>query len=393
MVTAKDILLRLKGDKAVWIIVFMLFCASILAIYSTTGTIAFKNHSGNTERFLIQQFIFIVLGITVIYVVSNMKYMYFHRVAPWLFIAAVPLLIFTLAAGAEINDAKRWIEIPFLNRTIQSSDFARIALIIFVARSLSKKQDYIKDFQSAFVPIIFPIILICFLIALADFSTAGLLFVTCLMMMFIGRVSMKYIILLVLMGIVACTLILLIAQYFPGLTRVDTGAARLNEFFGSEGGYQINLAKTAIANGEIFGVGPGNSLQRNYLPSAYADFIYSIICEEYGLIGGFVILGIYMWLLFRCINIVTRCPKTFGSILAIGLGLNIVIQAFTNIAVSVHLVPVTGLTLPLVSMGGTSLLFTCVSFGMILSVSRFIDENKGIEKEITETDIRHAFSV
>ncbi|MEE9372479.1 MAG: FtsW/RodA/SpoVE family cell cycle protein [Saprospiraceae bacterium] len=393
MTTAKDILLHLKGDKAVWAIVLMLFCVSILAVYSAAGTIAWKNYAGNTERFLIQQLLFVLMGITVVYILSNIKYMYFHKIAPWLIITAVPLLIITMAAGVEINEARRWINIPFLNRTIQTSDFARIALIIFVARSLSKKQDFIKDFQSAFVPIIFPIILICFLIALEDFSTAGLLFVTCLMMIFIGRVSMKYIILLILLGIVALTFILLIAQYFPDFTRVDTGAARLNEFFGSTGGYQIDLSKTAIASGEFFGAGPGNSMQKNYLPSAYADFIYSIICEEYGLLGGFTILGIYMWLLFRCINIVTRCPKTFGAILAMGLGLNIVIQALTNIAVSVHLVPVTGLTLPLVSMGGTSVLFTCVSFGMILSVSRFIDQNNGIEKEITETDIRHAFSV
>ena len=393
MTTAKDILINLKGDKAVWIIVFMLFAVSLLAIYSTTGTIAFKNEGGNTERFLIQQIIFVAMGLGTIYIVSNMKYMYFHKIAPWLLIIAIPMLIFTMAAGAEINDARRWITIPILNRTIQTSDFARIALIIFVARSLSKKQDFIKDFQSAFVPIIFPIILICFLIALADISTAGLLFITCLMMMFIGRVSMKYIIMLILMGIVAFTFILLIHKYFPEFTRIGTAISRLETFFGGEGGYQINLSKTAIASGEIFGAGPGNSLQRNYLPSPYADFIYSIICEEYGLIGGLVIIAIYLGLLFRCTSIVTKCPKTFGAILAIGLGINIVMQAMINIAVSVHLVPVTGMTLPLISMGGTSVLFTCVSFGIILSVSRFIEENKGEEKEMTETDLRHAFSL
>jgi cell division protein FtsW len=213
------------------------------------------------------------------------------------------------------------------------------------------------------------------------------------MMMFIGRVSMKYIILLLLLGIVAFALILLVGQHFPDLVRIETWSSRLNDFLGSEGNWQVNHSKTAIANGGIFGVGPGNSFQRNYLPYAYADFIYSIICEEYGLIGGFAILGLYLWLLFRCISIVTRCPKTFGAILAIGLCLNIVIQAFTNIAVSVHLVPVTGLTLPLVSMGGTSVLFTCISFGIILSVSRYIEERNGVEEEIKETDLRNAFGV
>jgi len=286
----------------------------------------------------------------VVYVVSNMKYMYFHSIAPWLLLVAILLLAFTLSpAGTEINGAKRWLMIPFINRTIQTSDLARIALIIFVARSLSQRQDHIKDFRSAFVPIIVPILIICSLIALADLSTAGLLFVTCMMMMFVGRVSMKYIIMLILLGLVMLTMIIILWKFFPELTRIDTAVSRLEEFIRGEGGYQINLSKAAIASGEFFGVGPGNSIQRNYLPSPYADFIYSIICEEYGLIGGFVILGIYLWLLFRCTSIVTRCPKTFGAILAIGLGLNIVMQALINIAVSVHLVPVTGMTLPLIT--------------------------------------------
>ena len=204
--------------------------------------------------------------------------------------------------------------------------------------------------------------------------------------------------LLLLLGIVAFAFILLIGQHFPEIVRVDTWASRINNFMSGEGSWQIDLSKTAIANGGILGVGPGNSFERNYLPYAYADFIYSIICEEYGLLGGFVILGIYLWLLFRCINIVTRCPKTFGALLAIGLCLNIVIQAFTNIAVSVDLVPPTGLTLPLVSMGGTSVLFTCMSLGIILSVSRFIEEAQSKEEELDENELkvaelRNAFSV
>ena len=388
-----DILAKLKGDKAVWIIVFILGITSILSVYSAAGSMAFKNHDGNTERFLVQQLMFIGVGIFIVYIASSLNYMIYSKIAPWLILLAIPLLFITIALGADINEARRWISIPWINKTIQTSDFARIALIIFIAKSISKKQEFIKDFQSAFVPIIFPIILICSLIAPADLSTAGLLFTTCLMMMFIGRVSMKYIILLVLLGVVAFAVILLVGQYFPDLVRIETWSHRLNDFLSPDGSYQVNLSKSAIASGGIFGEGPGNSFMKDFLPYAYADFIYSIICEEYGLIGGFTILGVYMWLLFRCISIVTRCPKTFGSILAIGLCLNIVIQAFTNIAVSVHLVPVTGLTLPLVSMGGTSVLFTCVSFGIILSVSRFIEESKGKEEEIKEADLRHAFSV
>ena len=220
-----------------------------------------------------------------------------------------------------------------------------------------------------------PVIIICLLIAPEDLSTAALLFVTCLLMMFIGRISFKFVFLLIIMGIIGLSILVMIGSVFPDLVRVDTWISRINDFmYNTDGGYQLQQSKIAIASGEITGVGPGNSMQRNFLPFAYADFIYAIIVEEYGLIGGFTILGLYSWLLFRCTRIVTRCPKTFGAILAMGLCLNIVIQAFANIAVSVQLVPATGLTLPLVSMGGTSILFTCISLGIILSVSRYVEE-------------------
>ncbi len=390
----QDILTKLKGDKVIWLIVILLGLTSILSVYSAAGSMAFKNRGGNTEYYLIQQLLFIGVGFFVVFVTSSLHYMWYSKIAPWLILLTVPLLLYTMTMGTAINEAARWINIPWIDKTIQTSDFARIALIIFIAKSISKKQEFIKDFQSAFVPIIFPIILICSLIAPADLSTAILLFSTSIMMMFIGRVSMKYILVLLLMGIAAFAFILFIGQQFPELVRVDTWTTRINDFVSPEGSYQMDHSKAAIANGGIFGVGPGNSFQRNYLPYAYADFIYSIICEEYGLIGGFAILGIYLWLLFRCIGIVTRCPKTFGAILAIGLCLNIVIQAFTNIAVSVHLVPVTGLTLPLVSMGGTSVLFTCISFGIILSVSRFIEEARTEEKqELKVPEFRNAFGI
>jgi cell division protein FtsW len=195
--------------------------------------------------------------------------------------------------------------------------------------------------------------------------------------MFIGRISLKFVGLLGLMGIMMFSILIVLGVFFPDFVRLETWISRFNEFmYNTDGGYQIQQSKIAIANGEFFGVGPGNSVQRNYLPYPYADFIYAIICEEYGLIGGISILGLYLWLLVRCMSIITQCPKTFGSILAMGLCLNIVIQAFANIAVSVQLVPVTGLTLPVISMGGTSILFTCIAFGIILSVSRYVEEAK-----------------
>jgi cell division protein FtsW len=290
------------------------------------------------------------------------------------------MLIFTLGFTDDVNDAKRWITIPFIDKTFQTSDLAKLALIIYVARSLAIKQEYIKDFKSAFVPLIIPVVLVCILIAPADLSTAALLFVTCLLMMIIGRVSIKYVILLTLIGIAALSLLVLLGTVFPDFIRVETWVSRVNGFlFNTADNWQVNQSKIAIANGGILGVGPGASMQRNFLPLPYADFIYAIICEEYGLWGAGMIILLYLTLLFRCIKMITRCPKTFGSILAIGLCLSIVLQAFANMAVSVNLLPVTGLTLPLISMGGTSILFTCISLGIILSVSKYVEEYSATE--------------
>jgi len=314
------------------------------------------------------------------YMSYRFNYMFYSRLAPMLLLISVPLLIYTLGFGPEINDARRWLDIPLIDQRFQTSDLARLALVMYIARSIAKKQDVIKDLKSAFIPLIIPVVLVCMLIAPSDLSTALLLFMTCLLMMIIGRVSMNYIVLLAVVGAVGLAFLIILGTAFPELVRLDTWIARVNEFLGgSEGGYQIVQSKIAIASGEFFGVGPGNSLQRNYLPYAYADFIFAIICEEYGLIGAFTLVALYLGLLYRCTSMVTRCPKTFGSILAIGLCLNVVIQAFANMAVSVNLVPVTGLTLPIISMGGTSILFTCISLGIILSVSRYVEEYSAFE--------------
>jgi cell division protein FtsW len=373
MSTAKSILYHLKGDRTIWAIVGMLALFSILAVYSIAGSIAYSSSGGVQVQMLKHAFILMV-GLGVVYVASKVEYINYSRLAPFMLVVAVVLLVYTLGYGTEINDAHRWITVPFVGLTFQTSDFAKLALIVYVARSISKKQDYIKDLKSAFVPIIIPIVVICGLIAPADLSTALLLFVTCMMMMFIGRVSMKYIFLLIAFGVLMMVVLIAIGTIFPDVIRVDTWISRVNEFLGNtDGGYQVQQAKIAVADGSWFGVGPGNSIQRNFLPFAHADFIYAIICEEYGLLGAFLIIGLYLGLFLRAVVMVTKCPKAFGAVLAIGLSLSLIIQAFANIAVSLHLVPVTGLTLPMVSMGGTSMLFTCVAFGMILSVSRYIE--------------------
>ncbi len=366
---------ELRGDRTIWMILAILSMFSILAVYSSTGSIAFKEQGGNTEFYLLKHGIFVLGGLFLAYCCYLLHYTNYSKLAPILLLLSIPLLVYTIANGAEYNQARRWISVPVLDFTIQTSDFAKMALIIYVARAISAKQEYIKDFNSAFLPIIVPILIICGLIAPADLSTALLLFTTCLLMMFMGRVDIKFVFLLMFLGVVVFAFLIVIGEFHPDIVRVDTWVSRMTDFANnSDGGYQLQQAKIAIADGEFFGVGPGNSVQRNYLPAPYSDFIYAIICEEYGLLGGFVLLSLYVMLFFRCVSIVTRSPKTFGAMLVLGLGLNIVVQALTNIAVSVHLLPVTGLTLPMVSMGGTSIIFTSVAFGIILSASRYIEK-------------------
>lgn len=366
---------ELQGDRAIWMIVALLSLISLLAVYSATGSIAFTQRGGNTEFYLIKHSIFLIAGLVLTYLCYVLHYTQYMRMAPVLIMLSIPLLVYTIAFGAEINEARRWITVPGIGLTVQTSDFAKLSLIIYVAKAISSKQEYIKDFNSAFLPIIVPILIICGLIAPADLSTSLILFATCMMMMFIGRVDIKYILLLLILGIVVFSILIIVGTIFPEIVRTGTWITRMQEFFtNTDGGYQVQMSKTAIAEGGWFGVGPGNSLLRNYLPAPYSDFIYAIICEEYGLFGGFIVLGLFVLLFFRCVSIVTRSPKAFGAMLVMGLGLYLTTQALANVAVSVDLVPVTGLTLPLLSMGGTSIIFSSIAFGIILSVSRYIEK-------------------
>ncbi|MBI5916179.1 MAG: FtsW/RodA/SpoVE family cell cycle protein [Bacteroidetes bacterium] len=365
---------ELRGDRVIWMILAVLSIFSILAVYSSTGTIAYKLSGGNTTSYLIKHVLILGFGLFLAYLAYLTPYMRFMRMAPWLWLLAFGLLVYTLGFGKEINQARRWIEIPFIGLTFQTSDFAKMALILLVAREISRHKDYIKDFSKAFVPIILPIILITGLIAPADLSTAIVLFATCFTMMFIGRVDFRFMGLLVLLAVVMFAFLIVVHKFVPDIVRVDTWTSRLQDWLGNpEGTFQNQQAKIAIANGGIFGSGPGNSIQRNYLPTPYADFIYAVFCEEYGLVGSFILLGLYVMLFFRTVRLVTISEKSFGAMLAVGLSLNIVIQALTNMAISVQLVPVGGLTLPMVSWGGTSVLFSCLFFGIILSVSRYIE--------------------
>lgn len=365
---------ELRGDRTIWMIIAVLSLFSILAVYSASGWEAWRSRGGDTTIFLVKHLVLLAFGLLVVYLCHLLHYLQYQRVAPILILLAMPLLLFTLAFGRNINDASRWLS--FAGFSFQPSEFAKIALVIYIARELTRKQDYITSFKDAFMPILVPVLITCGLIAPANLSTAAVLFTTCILLMFIGRVSWKYIFLLGVLGVVVMVGLIAIGKLYPnaGLVRVDTWISRLNEFANAEdGGFQVQQAKIAIAKGGLIGRGPGNSVIRNFLPYAHADFIYAIICEEYGLVGGTVVLVLYVMLFLRSVKLVTRSPKAFGAFLAIGLSLMLTVQALANIAVNVNLVPATGLTLPLISMGGTSLLFTCISLGIILSVSKYIE--------------------
>lgn len=364
--------IHLKGDKTIWLIVGILTVISLLVVYSSTGTLAYKARAGNTEYYLIKHGSLAVVGLVLMYFVHHLPFRYFSRMAQIGLWVSVPLLVYTLVKGTNLNEASRWITIPIINQTFQSSDLAKLALIMYVARMLARKQEEIKSFKDAFVPIILPVGIICALIAPANLSTAMILFMTCLIVMFIGRISMKYIGLLVVTGIVSIGSFVFVS-YQLDLFRAKTWVSRVDNFLNSdasEEAYQAQQAKIAIATGGIIGKGPGKSTQRNFLPHPYSDFIYAIIIEEYGLLGGAFVLLLYLGLLYRVIRIVIKTPQAFGALLAIGLALSLVIQALVNMAVAVNLFPVTGQTLPLLSMGGTSILFTSIAIGIILSVSR-----------------------
>jgi cell division protein FtsW len=366
---------ELRGDRTIWMIIAVMSIISILAVYSATGSLAWQARGGNTTSYLMRHTIMLAFGLFLVYLCHRVHYRRYQQVAPFLLMVSVPLLALTLLFGQNINDASRWIEIPILSFSFQPSDFAKLALVVYIAKMLTKKQEYITNFKDAFMPIIVPVLIVCGLIAPANLSTALVLFCTCIALMFVGRVSTKYIFLLGLLGVVVFAGLIVLGQYEPDMVRVDTWVSRVQDYLHNpDGGYQVQQAKIAIARGGIFGAGPGNSIARNFLPYSHADFIYAIICEEYGLIGGVVVLGLYVMLFFRTVKLVTISPKAFGAFLAIGLSLMLTIQALANIAVSVHLVPATGLTLPFISMGGTSLVFTSIAFGMILSVSKYIEK-------------------
>ncbi len=381
---------NIKGDKVIWIVVVLLSVFSILAVYSSTGMLAYRKQGGNTEYYLFKQLIILLFGWSLMYVTHLIKYTYFSRLSQIGLVLSIPLLLVTLVGGTNLNEANRWLTVPILNLTFQSSDVAKLFLLMYLARVLSRKQEQVQDFRKGFLPVILPVALICALILPANFSTSAILFVTCMAVMFIGRISIKYLFALVGMGIVAIILIFALSKVAPTLfPRGETWMSRVDHFINKEEAdpdatYQVDQAKIAVVSGGLLGKSPGKSTQRNFLPHPYSDFIFAIIIEEYGLLGGSFVLLLYLILFFRVIRIANKCQGNFGALLSVGIGFSLVFQALINMAVAVNLFPVTGQTLPLISMGGTSIWFTCISIGIILSVSRRIEIET---RDGTEVDI------
>ena len=384
----KGILRNTKGDLGIWALAILLSLFSLVTVYSSTGTLAFKKFGGQTEVYLLKQTLFLLAGMAIMYCSHLIHYEWYKYVAKWLYWASIPLLLYTYFFGLKINDGTRWVSV--LGITLQSSDVAKLGLFMYLSLKLSRLQDDTNSFWKGFWPLIKPIIIICILILPANFSTAVLLGVSAVFLLFIGRANGTF--LLKFIGIASIPVIIVfgLAKYtynnpdanlsnnLNKVARLGTWVSRVQlHFFAKEGETpdQVMQSNMAIAKGGLIGRGPGNSELKNFLPNAFSDFIYAIIIEEYGLLGAFIILAIYMAILYRCIRIFKTCNKSFGGFLVIGLSFMLTIQALSNMAVAVGLFPVTGVSLPLISMGGTSLIFTSFALGIILSVSRHTEIN------------------
>lgn len=392
-----------QGDRVIWVVVLLLSLMSLMAVYSATGAYANVKYDGSNTRVLLRHAMTLALGLGAVYVTHLLKYSYYSRLLQMAFWISIPLLAYTLFFGADLNEAQRVIRI--FGVSFQSSDFAKIALIGYLARELTLKQNEIKDFKTAFVPLMLPVLAVVGLIFPENFSTAGILFASCIVLLFVGRINMKYLIIFMASALVIMSIyIIIVLNVAEDKGRTSTWVQRFESFVEkfkkdenkskeeiareeNAEDFQALQSKIAIAGGGIIGKAPGRSTQRNYLPHPYSDFIFAIIVEEYGLIGGAFVVMLYLILLYRAIRIIVMKPQSFGGFVAFGLAFMIVMQAMVNMGVAVGIFPVTGQPLPFVSMGGTSLLFTGCAFGIILSVSKEISNNNNeSDNELATTE-------
>ncbi len=362
----------------IWILIVILTVYSVLAVSSSVVSLSYKE-GNSVATHIFRHSLFLIVGWGIIYIVHLLPYKYYNIFAQLLVFIAVVLLVYTLKFGDDVNDSARRINLGPFN--FQTSDFAKLALVIFVSRFLSRHQMDVNNFKKGFLPVILWIILICGLIQSENLSTALILFGVCIILLFIGRVKIKYIAALMGVGLVMGAAYFMIFKYSEDSKRTITWEKRIERFVKPVPGEneQPDLAKAAISSGGLFGKFAGHSTQKHKLPQAFSDFIFAIIVEEYGFFfGALPLLMVYMALLFRAGLIVKRCDRTFPAFLTIGLTLGIVVQALVHMGVAVGLLPVTGQTLPWISRGGSSIMFTAVAFGIILGISRSLDEQNEV---------------
>jgi cell division protein FtsW len=373
----KTIINNIKGDRLIWAIAALLAIFSFLPVYSAASNLAYGSDGGNTFNYFVKHFLHLFLGFSIMYGVHKVPYRYFRGLS----MIMIPVVLVLLAAtmfqadtSESLTNAKRWIRVPFVGLTFQPSTLASVVLMVYVARYLSKIKDTQVTFNETILPLWLPVFLVLILILPSNFSTAAIIFTMVMTLTFLGGYPIRYLVLILISGVASFAIFILVARAFPDVmpNRVDTWVNRIENFSNgedTEADYQIEKAKIAIASGGIKGLGPGKSIQKNFLPQSSSDFIFAIIVEEYGLAGGLFLMILYLWLLFRIVIVSQKADTIFGKLLVIGVGLPIVFQALINMAVAVELFPVTGQTLPLISSGGTSIWITCLAIGIILSVS------------------------
>jgi len=374
---------NIKGDRIIWAIAALLAIFSFLPVYSAASNLAYIGGGSTTFSYFIKHFVHLFLGFSIIYGVHKIPYRYFRGLSMVMIPVVLVLLLVTMLQGSTIGgaNASRWIRVPIVGFTFQPSTLAALVLMVFVARYLSKIKDDVITFKESILPLWLPVFIVLALVLPANFSTAALIFSMVILLTFLGGYPLKYLAIIIGTGIVVLMFFVLTAKAFPNLmpNRVDTWTSRVSSYMDTEAtqeAYQIEKAKIAIATGGIQGLGPGKSIQKNFLPQSSSDFIFAIIIEEYGLIGGISLLFLYLWLMFRIVIVAQNSDTVFGKLLTVGVGIPIVFQALVNMGVAVELFPVTGQTLPLISSGGTSIWVTCLALGIVLSVSAKRDAEK-----------------
>jgi cell division protein FtsW len=379
----KELVNNLKGDRVIWSFVALLALFSFMPVFSASSNLAYLNHgTGNTISYLLKHLAHIFIGFVIIYWVHKVPYHYYRGISKIALPIVWILLGYTMIKGTVIAgaNASRWIQVPFIGITFQTSTLAAIVLLLFVARYLSKKREEEIRFQTSLIELWLPVFVTLLFILPSNFSTAALIFSMILMLTFVGKYPLKYLGFIIGAGIAALALFVLLAKAFPDshlFSRVNTWESRIENFSTNKPGeddYQIEKAKIAIASGGVYGLGPGKSIQKNFLPQSSSDFIYAIIVEEYGLVGGFGVLSMYLLLFFRFVIAAHKATTLFGKLLVVGLGFPMIFQAMINMAVAVELLPVTGQTLPLISSGGSSIWMTCIALGIILNVTKKEEE-------------------